>query len=122
MSELTKQGLLSLRGRGHRLKVENLIFANELMPLLGELDRALTLEGKLEGCNLAFPSPCWDLPVKLKLAVVKGASGQPGNQESCHFESTLGAERRRLGSSVCGAITKHMAMVTGQVKRGECMS
>lgn len=55
MSELTKQGLLSLRGRGYRLKVENLIFANELMPLLGELDRALTLEGKLEGCNLPFP-------------------------------------------------------------------
>lgn len=46
MSELTEQGLLSLRGRGHRLKVENFIFANELMPLLGELDRALTLECK----------------------------------------------------------------------------
>ena len=43
------------------------------MSLLGELDRALTLEGKLEGCILPFPSPCWGLPLKLKLAVfVKG--------------------------------------------------
>lgn len=65
------------------------------MPLLGELDRALTLEGKLEGYNLPFLSPCWGPPVKLKLAVVKGVSEQFGDQESCQFECTLGAERRR---------------------------
>lgn len=48
-----------LKGRGHRLKVGNPFLANDLSPLLGELDRALTLEGKLEGSHLPFPSPCW---------------------------------------------------------------
>lgn len=48
-----------LKGRGHRLKVENPFLANELKPLLGELDGALTLEGKLEGNNLPFSSPSW---------------------------------------------------------------
>lgn len=51
MVELTKRGF-SLKGRGQRLKVENLFLANELTPVLGELDRALPLEGKLEGSYL----------------------------------------------------------------------
>lgn len=59
-----KARVLSLKGWEHRLKVENFF----LMPLLGELDRALILEGKLQGSNLPFPSPCWGPPVILKLA------------------------------------------------------
>ena len=44
-----------LKGRGHRLKVGNPFLANEPSPLLGELEGALTLEGKLEGSRLPFP-------------------------------------------------------------------
>lgn len=58
MSDRTnKARVLSLKGRGQRLKAENLFLADELMPLLGDLDRALTLEGKLEGSSQPFPSP-----------------------------------------------------------------
>lgn len=48
LSELTAR-LLCLTGRGQRLKVENLFVANELMPVLGELDRALILKGQIGG-------------------------------------------------------------------------
>lgn len=55
------------------------------MPLLGEMDGVLTLDGKLEGSNLLFSSPFWGPAVALRHAVVAGGClSSLGTGNLCH--------------------------------------
>lgn len=65
---------------------------------VGELYRAVTLEGTVEGSNQLFPLPYWGPPIKLKPAVVgNGHLSSLGTKNHTHIECILDSEMRGSG-------------------------